>query len=161
MMTQASRFLTAKWLDLAMLNYEIDPALLVKRAPLGTELDAWNGKVFISIVGFRFLDTRLLGMPIPLHRNFEEVNLRFYVRRATPASVRRGVVFIKEIVPRTAIAWLARKVYNENYVGLPMRHAISLGDKRVSGPAHVSYEWRYDRRWHRLRIEVDSVPYLP
>ena len=160
-MTQASRFLTAKWLDLAMLNYEIDPALLLKRAPLGTELDSWNGKVFISIVGFRFLDARLLGVPIPWHRNFEEVNLRFYVRRNTPAGVRRGVVFVKEIVPRTAIAWLARKVYNENYVALPMRNAISLNHERLSTPAQVSYEWRYDHRWHRLRVEVDSAPYLP
>src|SRR6266851_3867580 len=75
-------FLTAEWRMLAMLNYEIDPGLLLPFVPSGTELDRWSGKVFASLVGFRFLKTKLLGyLPIPMHSNFEEVNLRFYVRR--------------------------------------------------------------------------------
>ena len=98
-------FLTAHWRYLAMLNYEIDPAVLRPLTPPGVELDAWNGKTFASMVGFLFLDTRVLGLPIPWHRNFEEVNLRFYVRRRDPAGGwRRGVVFVKEIVPKPAIA---------------------------------------------------------
>src|SRR5439155_9383088 len=93
-------FLTAEWRDLAMLNYEVDPAVLRPRVPAGTELDAWRGRTFLSVVGFMFLDTRVLGIPIPLHRDFEEVNLRFYVRREASEGWRRGVVFVKELVPR-------------------------------------------------------------
>lgn len=123
-MLNMSRFLTGRWERLVMLNYEVDPALLIKRVPRGTLLDPWNGKHFVSVVGFEFLDTRVLGMPVPWHRNFEEVNLRFYVRREVNGELRRGVVFIKEIVPRAAIARLANAIYNERYVALPMSHAI-------------------------------------
>jgi len=105
-----------------MLNYEVDAALLQNYVPNGTELDRWKGKLFVSLVGFMFLNTKVRGVGIPFHRNFEEVNLRFYVRRKAEDEVRRGVVFIREIVPRWAIATIARVVYNENYVSMPMRH---------------------------------------
>src|ERR1700730_14672902 len=108
-------FLTAEWRNLAMLNYEVEPSLLSPFIPSGTEIDRWDDKTFVSLVGFRFLNTRVRGIPIPFHRNFEEVNLRFYVRRTVGDEVRRGVVFIKEIVPRWAIAAVARSVYNERY----------------------------------------------
>jgi len=153
----AQSFLTARWLRLAMLNYEIAPETLAPFVPRGTVLDAWNGRTLLSVVGFEFLDTRVLGLPIPFHRDFEEVNLRFYVRRQTPDGSRRGVVFIKEIVPRRAIAFIARRVYNENYVALPMRHSnlVSHPDK----PA-VSYEWKTGSGWNRLAVEVAGEPYL-
>ena len=102
-------FLTAEWKHLAMLNYEVEPSLLARHVPNGTELDLWSGKALVSVVGFEFLKTRVFGIPIPLHRDFEEVNLRFYVRRRAEDGWRRGVVFIKEIVPRVAIAFVARK----------------------------------------------------
>jgi uncharacterized protein YqjF (DUF2071 family) len=73
-------FLTAEWKHLAMLNYEIEPSVLMPYVPRGTELDLWNGKNLISVVGFMFLNTRVFGIPIPFHRDFEEVNLRIYVR---------------------------------------------------------------------------------
>ena len=117
-------FLTADWRYLALLNYESDPALLQPLVPGGTELDRWNGKTFVSMVGFSFLNTRVLGLAIPLHENFEEINLRFYVRHKAEDGWRRGVVFIKEIVPRAAIAWVARWLYNENYIALPTGHAL-------------------------------------
>jgi uncharacterized protein YqjF (DUF2071 family) len=94
--------------------------------PRGTELDDWQGRTLVSLVGFRFLDTRILGAPIPLHRDFDEVNLRFYVRRRSPEGWRRAVVFVREIVPRRAIAVVARIWYNEPYIALPMRHAIAM-----------------------------------
>jgi hypothetical protein len=94
-----SEFLTADWRHLAMLNYEINPNVLQRFVPTGTELDQWKGKTFVSIVGFLFLNTRIRGIAIPFHSNFEEVNLRFYVRRYTKEGWRRGVVFIKELVP--------------------------------------------------------------
>ena len=103
-----SRFLTAEWRYLGMLNYETDPAVVAPLVPPGCELDAFEGCVFISVVGFQFLRTRVLGIPFPFHLNFEEVNLRFYVRRRVEGEWRRGVVFVKELVPRRAIAWVAR-----------------------------------------------------
>ena len=110
-----------------MLNYEIDPTVLAPLVPRGTLLDAHAGRTYVSMVGFLFLRTRVLGVPIPFHRHFEEVNLRFYVRRVLGDEVRRGVCFIREIVPKWAIATTARWTYNEPYLSLPMRH-------RVSGP---------------------------
>ncbi|MGD9588560.1 MAG: YqjF family protein [Pyrinomonadaceae bacterium] len=109
------KFLTAKWHDLIMANYEVDPALLEPRVPLGTELDLHEGKCFVSLVGFMFLDTRVLDFLVPFHVNFEEVNLRFYVKREADDELRRGVVFVKEIVPRGAIAAVARILYGEPY----------------------------------------------
>ncbi len=153
MTSSTSAFVTAQWRYLAMLNYEIDPAILLPRVPAGTELDTWQGRTFVSVVGFRFLETRVLGIPIPFHRNFDEVNLRFYVRREHPDGLRRGVVFIKEVVPRAAIAWVARNVYNENYVALPMRHQIAL--------PHVSYEWNHAATWSRLAVTCSGEAFLP
>src|SRR6516162_2941881 len=107
-----------------MLNYVVDPRLITPLLPAKTEIDFENGETFLSVVGFLFLDTRLLGLPIPLHRDFEEVNLRFYVRRKSADTWRRGVVFIRELVPRPAIALVARAFYGENYVAVPMKHEI-------------------------------------
>ncbi len=144
-------FLTARWRWLAMLNYEVDPALLRPLVPAGTELDAWDGVTYASVVGFMFMDTRVLGVPIPFHRDFEELNLRFYVRRKGPEGWRRGVVFIKEIVPRFAIAAVARVVYGENYVALPMRHRLEIATE-TGGT--VEYGWRLGGRWCSVRATV-------
>ncbi|MGH9837663.1 MAG: YqjF family protein [Blastocatellia bacterium] len=142
------KFLTAEWRQLVMLNYEIDPGVLQPMVPRGTELDQWQGQSYVSVVGFLFLKTRVLGVPIPFHRNFEEINLRFYVRRRGPEGWRRGVVFIKEIVPRRAIATVARVVYNENYVARAMRHRVENN--------LIEYEWREDRDWNRIRVKTSS-----
>ncbi len=147
-MAAPDKFLTAEWRHLVMLNYETDPARLLPYVPRGTELDAWNGKTFVSLVGFQFRDTRVLGVPIPFHRNFEELNLRLYVRRRSPDGWRRGVVFIKEIVPRAAIAAVARWLYNEPYIARPMRHAIS--STTAESAPRVEYAWRQRGRWNRL-----------
>ena len=148
-------FLTADWRDLALVNYEIEPDALTPYVPAGTEIDLWEGRCYVSVVGLRFLKTKLLGVPIPFHRDFPEVNLRFYVRREVDEQVRRGVVFIKEIVPLHAVTWVARTVYNENYVTLPMRHEI--------GPDSFRYEWRLKGTWNRLEVKTRgewSVPDL-
>jgi uncharacterized protein YqjF (DUF2071 family) len=162
-MTPRKAFLTAEWKYLAMLNFEIDPAVLKPRVPPGTELDEWGGKTFVSVVGFLFLRTRVLGIPIPLHRDFEEVNLRFYVRRKSEEGWRRGVVFIKEIVPRFAIAAVARVVYNENYVAMPMRHALDLEHHGLRRDATVEYGWRDRGDWNHLRVKTvgDGEPLIP
>jgi uncharacterized protein len=154
----ASAFLTARWIHLAMINYEADPALLRELAPAGTALDDFAGRTFLSIVGFQFLDTRVRGLAVPCHRDFDEVNLRFYVRRDEPEGVRRGVVFVREIVPRAAIAWLARRLYNENYVARPMSHLDEVG--RTPEP-RVVYRWRHAGRTHQLAVRVAGEPSLP
>lgn len=144
-------FLTGQWRYLAMLNYRVDHALLEPLVPRGTTLDHWQGTTYVSLVGFLFRDTRVLGVPVPLHRNFEEVNLRFYVRREADGEVRRAVTFIKEIVPRAAIALVVRLTYNEPYVALPMRHAIAAhrGDE---APSSVCYAWRQRAGWSGITI---------
>jgi uncharacterized protein YqjF (DUF2071 family) len=142
-----------------MLNYEVDPAILKERIPAGCELDFRFGRTFVSVVGFQFLRTRVLGFPIPFHRNFEEVNLRFYVRRRVDGSWRRGVVFIKELVPRAAIALVARRVYGENYVALPMRHAVERAPDR--GSTKLSYEWRTLGTWEGLTVSFSGSPSMP
>lgn len=158
---QAKHFLTAEWRFLALLNYELDPRLLQPYVPAGTELDFWQGRCYASIVGFLFLDTRLLGLPIPFHRNFEEINLRFYVRRKAPEGWRRGVVFIKEIVPRQAIATIARLVYNENYVARQMRHTLQRDPANAEWlipNSTVEYAWREGSQWQRLQVKTTGAP---
>ena len=156
-MKQERVFLTAEWRHLAMLNYEVDPPVLSKFVPDGAELDSWRGKTFVSLVGFRFLQTRICGIPIPFHCNFDEVNLRFYVRRSVGSEIRRGVVFVKEIVPRWAIAAVARSFYNEKYVALPMRYEVEAGESGLQ----VEYGWRCGSAWNRVNLNAVGDPKLP
>jgi len=149
-------FLRADWRWLAMLNYAVDPAALADLVPAGTELDFFRGRTYLSVVGFRFLRTRVRGVPIPFHTDFDEVNLRFYVRRSYEGEWRRGVVFVKELVPKRAIAWVARRVYGENYHAVPMRHSIRPPDRDAAG--RVQYEWRMGGRWHGLTVGVEGEP---
>lgn len=156
-------FLTGAWRWLVMLNFEIDPRLLVDRVPKGCVLDQHDGRVFVSLVGFLFRDTRVLGISIPWHGAFEEVNLRFYVRRHVGDEVRRGVVFIREIVPRRAIAIVAKWAYNEPYISLPMRHTLGRAKSDAALPDEVSYQWLWRGKWNELRFEPqgDGVVPLP
>ncbi|HTI69618.1 MAG TPA: DUF2071 domain-containing protein [Candidatus Limnocylindria bacterium] len=151
------RFLSARWQHLAMLNYEIDPGCLRRWVPSGTELDAWNGKTLVSMVGFLFLDTRLMGIPVPYHRDFEEVNLRFYVRRKAADKWLRGVVFVKEIVPRWAIARVAQISHGEKYISTDMRHAIET----AGGSTSFRYEWSHRGEWDSLALRTTGTPALP
>ena len=151
-------FLRAEWRALAMLNYVVDPSLLLRYVPAGTELDTWEGKTFASLVGFRFLKTRIFGVAFPFHCNFDEVNLRFYVRRADDSWVKRGVVFIHEIVPRWAIAAIARGFYNERYLARPMAHRV---DNSNSERIAVMYAWKSVAGWNRINLAAAGEPTLP
>lgn len=143
-----------------MLNYEIAPEILQPLVPRGTELDLWHGRALVSVVGFRFLDTRVLSVPIPFHRDFDEVNLRFYVRHTTPeGDVRRGVAFVRELVPRRAIALVARLAYNEPYSALPMRSDAPR--EHVESPGRVSYAWRRSGTWEHVVATAQGIPALP
>jgi len=158
-MSQSKRvFLSAEWLDLVMLNYEVEPSLLSPYVPAGTTLDSFKGRTYLSLVGFRFCHTRLLGyLPIPFHTNFDEVNLRFYVRRKGGGDDRRGVVFIAEVVPRRAIAATARLIYGENYKYLPMRHRIET--QRLNKTAE--YQWQVGGQWCTLSAQIIDLPRHP
>lgn len=141
-------FLTAEWRKLILVNYTIDESLLMPYVPAGTEIDKWNGEVYVSLVGFMFLNTKLLGIKIPFHTNFEEVNLRFYVRYKDGQEWKRGVVFIKEIVPKPALTLVANMVYGEHYKTMPMRHKWEESNKGRK----VEYHWKYRGKWQKMSV---------
>jgi uncharacterized protein YqjF (DUF2071 family) len=155
-MTASRAFLSAEWRYLLMLNYEIDPQVLLPLVPAGVELETWQGKTLVSMVGFLFLKTKVLGLPIPMHRNFEEVNLRFYVRRKVGEEWRRGVVFVKEIVPKPWIARIARWIYGENYIALSMDHIVEISPPD-SRPELVEFSWRQRKHWWHPRRRLHRL----
>ncbi|MEP6925879.1 MAG: DUF2071 domain-containing protein [Pyrinomonadaceae bacterium] len=144
------KFLAARWHNLVMANYTVAPELLQDFLPNGVELDFWNNECYVSLVAFEFLDTKVRGLRIPFHVNFEEVNLRFYVRRETADETRRGVVFVKEIVPRLAIAFVARAFYGEPYETWKMAHESSQSE--------ISYSWMKGDCANQIKVSIgDSL----
>ena len=147
-------FLKAEWRKLIMANYAVDPNVLKPYLPFATEPDFWNDTCYVSLVGFRFVDTKVMGLKIPFHTHFEEVNLRFYVRFNDNGQWKRGVVFIKEIVPKFALTIVANTLYGENYETLPMIHRWE--NQRDS--RHVEYQWKKAGQWHRISATTDILP---
>lgn len=148
----ATTFLQAEWRNLIMANYTIDPHLLRPYLPCRTELDFFNGNCYVSLVGFLFANTKVRGISFPFHTNFEEVNLRFYVRSKEGDKWRRGVVFLKEIVPRRMISFIANSLYGEKYATHPMRHHCFSDSEGL----HVGYEWKVNGRWNHLRVLAEA-----
>lgn len=148
-------FLSAKWEYLAMFNYEVDPTVLEKHVPPGTEIDYFNGKAFVSIVGFLFNDTKVLGIKWPGHVNFEEANLRYYIKRFDGKKWKRGVGFISEIVPKPLVATLANLFYNEHYSTAKMEHRV------IEDPDNlfVEYSWKKGKQLNNI-IRVNATPIL-
>jgi len=147
-------FLKAEWRKLAIANYEVSPSLLKKYLPYKTELDFWNETCYVSLVGFMFLNTKLLGIKIPFHTNFEEVNLRFYVRYKETNEWKRGVVFIKEIVPKPALTIVANTVYGEHYQTMKMKHKWEESETERL----VEYQWKCKNTWQTFRVSADINP---
>jgi uncharacterized protein YqjF (DUF2071 family) len=151
----SSTFLTAEWRNLIMAQYAVEPATLARWLPAGTELDFYQGRCYVSLVGFLFDRVRVKGVPIPFHTNFEEVNLRFYVRRvAADGTTKRGVVFIREFVPRHAITFIAKTLYEEPYATLLMRHSIA----QTAAALSVSYDWKHRESWSSLAVTASPAP---
>ena len=144
------KLLTAEWRKLIMANYEIDPGILKKYLPAGTELNEWENKYYVSLVGFMVLKTRLNGIGIPFHLNFPEVNLRFYVRHRSGNVWKKGVVFINEFVPKHAITFVANKLYKERFVTYPMKYKCITNNKLMIG-----YYWKKDHTWNKLEVTAD------
>ncbi|MHC0447192.1 YqjF family protein [Flavobacterium sp. 3-218] len=147
-------FLNAKWKNLALFNYEVNREYLEKYVPAGTEIDIWNGKCYVSLVGFLFKETKVLGLKVPFHINFEEVNLRFYVKRFENGEWKRGVVFIKEIVPKKAITFIANTLYQEHYETRKMKHGIFENESTNT----FVYQWKNDKKWNTIQLETQKNP---
>ncbi|WP_298903678.1 DUF2071 domain-containing protein [uncultured Psychroserpens sp.] len=141
-------FLSAYWKNLILINYEVDPSILKPFVPKGTELDLFNGTCFVSLVGFMFMDTKVLGLKFPNHINFEEVNLRFYVKH----NGKRGVVFIKEIVPKSLITLVANSMYHEHYQTCKMTHAWTETDKNKC----FEYQWKTKDHWQSISVKTNK-----
>ena len=150
-MASTKSFLTAEWRKLAMANYAVDARLLDNYLPPRTEIDLWNDTCYVSLVGFMFLNTRVKGLSIPFHKNFEEVNLRFYVRYKDNGEWKRGVVFIKEIVPKPALTFVANTIYQEHYETMPMSHSWETHHDRLK----VEYTWK-KQRWNTFSVVADQ-----
>jgi uncharacterized protein YqjF (DUF2071 family) len=151
-------FLDAQWRKLIMINYAVDPAILQPYLPFETELDLWNDTCYVSLIGFMFVETKVLGLKIPLHINFEEINLRFYVKYKHTEGVKRGVVFLKEIVPRPALTMVANLLYSEKYETLKTRHTWLVEDDTLT----VEYGWKKGE-WNSIKVVADknSVDIVP
>jgi uncharacterized protein YqjF (DUF2071 family) len=149
------KFLTANWLRLIMANYTIDADVLKPFLPAKTTLDTWNNKTFVSLVGFLFHDTHVLKIRFPFHTTFPEVNLRFYVRYKENDQYKRGVVFIKEIVPRPAITLIANYLFNERYITLPMKNFVHITQQQQ----HIGYHWKFKNHWNKLEVQTGLKKY--
>src|SRR5690349_18873988 len=147
-------FLTAEWRKLAIGNYSVDPSILLPYLPYKTELDYWNDKCYVRLVGFRFINTKLRGISVLFHMNFEEINLRFYVRYKDGNEWKRGVTFIKEIVPRPALTFVANTIYKEKYVTHPTRYKFVTDTDSMN----VAYEWKHKGAWDAFDITAGITP---
>jgi uncharacterized protein YqjF (DUF2071 family) len=146
-------FLSAEWRKLAMANYVVDEKILIPFLPAKTVIDTWKNRCYVSLVGFMFVNTKVKGFKVPLHINFEEVNLRFYVRYNDNGNWKRGVVFIKEIVPRPALTFIANTIYNENYETMRMSHSWNDTEDYL----HVEYKWKKNS-WNSFSLKAKNIP---
>jgi uncharacterized protein len=143
-------FLKAKWENIIMANYAMEPAILIPYLPKGVELDLYNGKAYVSLVGFMFKETKLFNIPIPRLGTFEEINLRFYVVRKEMNEIKRGVVFVNETIPYKAVAWMANKLYKEHYTAIPTRHLWKIENEIKT----IKYEWKIDNEWNNIEVQA-------
>lgn len=148
-------FLSARWEDLIMANYAVDPAILQPYLPRGVELDTFQGNAYVSLVGFMFKQTSLFHIPVPFLGTFEEINLRFYVKRVEAGGVKRGVVFINETVPFKAVAWLANKLYKEHYMAIPTKNKITRNTRGKS----IRYDWKINKAWNHVSVQAATEPF--
>lgn len=147
-------FLTAEWRKLVFINYTVDPKLLEEYVPKGTLLDSYNGKCFVSVIGFMFKNTKVLGCKMPGLHTFEEVNLRFYVKRKENNVWKRGTVFIQEIVPKRILSFVANTIYHEHYSTRPMSHIWNITPKNVA----ISYTWENQQKEQSIAVKAKNNP---
>jgi uncharacterized protein len=144
-------FLKANWENLIMANYEVEPSLLQPYLPNGVELDFYQNKTYVSLVGFMFKNTSLFGIPIPFFGSFEEINLRFYVRKVEGRKIKKGVVFINETVPYKIVALLANKLFKEHYISIPTKSSINVGENE-----NIQYDWKLNGKWNSISVCAET-----
>ena len=147
-LVMTTHFLRAEWNNLIMANYVVPKELLLPYVPYKTELDFFQGNAYLSLIGFNFLNTKLFGFSVPMHVNFEKVNLRFYVKYNDNGFIKRGVVFIKEIVPKKGIALVGNNLYTENYVTMKMKNFHKDNGENFE----AGYEWNYKNKWNKISV---------
>lgn len=153
-MGEKTKFLHARWENLIMANYAVDPAVLLPYLPKGVDLDYHQGQCYVSLVGFMFTNTEIFGAPIPFYGSFEEVNLRFYVVREVAGQVKRGVVFLNETVPHSIVAWMANKLYKEHYRAVPMQHNVTANERG----REIQYKWKNGNDWSSIGVHAGNQP---
>lgn len=152
-------FLTARLSRLILLNYEIDPALLAPCLPTHTELDFYEHRTFVSLLGLHFSNPSIYGLPLPFFREYAQVNLRFYVRRRIErGNWRRGVAFIKQIVPYRPVAWAARNLFHEPVV---TRSTDQVNRSQGRETMMTEYGWRSGNQRYFIRTVYSNQPVLP
>jgi uncharacterized protein YqjF (DUF2071 family) len=145
-------FLSARWENLIMANYEVNPDVLTPYLPKGVKLDFYNKKTYVSLVGFMFKKTSLFRIQIPFLGTFEEINLRFYVKRVEGDTIKRGVVFINETVPYKLVAWLANKLYKEHYIAIPTKNEIEI----TNFSKNIKYQWKINEEWNHIAVKAEK-----
>lgn len=143
-------FLKANWEHIIMANYEIDPEILIPFLPRGVSLDLFEGKAYVSLVGFMFKKTKIFNIPIPWLGTFEEINLRFYVKRKDGDTIKRGVVFVNETIPYRLVAWMANKLYKEHYTVVPTKHHFNQTEQNQQ----LKFEWLLNKKWNSIFVEA-------
>ena len=155
-------FLSAVWRNVALLSWAVPDEVLEPLLPSGLVLDRWDGSAYFSLVGLWFDDIRICGLPSPVRR-YEEVNLRFYVRKRTQTNrFLPGVVFIRQLVPHRTTARVARWRYGEPFKFVPMCHRFDTSCPAGSpNQDRVAYGWQHDGRHQGFWIASDEAPCDP
>ena len=151
-----TNFLKASWENIIMANYQVPVSVLKPYLPKGTEIDLFENKAYVSLVGFLFRDTKIFNIPIPLLGTFAEVNLRFYVTRKEGSALKRGVEFINETVPYKAVAWLANKLYKEHYSVATVNYTWDINDTTKK----IMYQWEQHKNQNQIYIEAENKEHL-
>ncbi|HKE19548.1 MAG TPA: DUF2071 domain-containing protein [Kofleriaceae bacterium] len=145
------------------MTFAIDPRALRGLVPVGTEIDTFDdGRAPLSMVALRFDDSRVLGLPIPFARSYDQVALRFYVRRWLGGDRwRRGTVPVIEFVPVSALVSAGHVLYGEAYERRPVTSRVRPPDPGTNRGGRAVYRWRTDRSIHRLAVDFSGELHLP
>jgi len=145
-------FLTARWENLIIITYKVEHGLLIPYLPPGFEPDTIDGSAFVSLVAFNFADTKVKGVRVPFNVNFPEINLRLYVKN----NDKRGVVFIREFVPKIFIPLIANTLYNENYKCIPMKSSLS-----ANGTIKLNHTIEFNNKCYSITAEAENKSFIP
>lgn len=145
--------ITAAWTNIAVVTWEVEPDLLAPYVPPTLSLNLRDSMAFVSLVGLQFSNLRVRGVRVPGHQHFDEINLRFYVRKTGY----QGVTFIREYAPRPLAALMARILYSEPYRAAPVRGRITADEATIV----AGYEIDYGGRTSQFSLTGQRPPVRP